>query len=305
MVYFHSPLLTVLWHSWLRPFKTLTDVTMTSSAYVIVTATLERYMSIVRLNRFLFTSRKHRIMGAIVAILLAVVFRGMVFFEITIFEWEYCDKVEGQYMVTYSKLAMNHGYRYIWMFWTRNILTVFFPFVFLIYMNFSIVRVLQRQSLDFRAAIASFGVAKQYTDDNKAQIQNATRMLVMIVSSYLLSNSVNVTLTIWEHIDRQSLLKPELEAFYTYSADIASILVIISCMSRLPIYCWCNGEIRHEISRLCSRKLTRESFSIQHNSILDDGTDQQLLQNGRASGSGTVVPLTGEDCELKMILYTV
>lgn len=104
-------------------------------------------------------------------------------------------------------------------FWTRKICTIIIPFILLVFCNAHIVLHLQRKRrqskkqpqlrrLSNQQQIAqrrSFRVNNQpsikrrYSD--KRGVRVATRTLVMVVGCYLISNSMNTIINIWEYFD--------------------------------------------------------------------------------------------------------
>lgn len=58
--------------------------------------------------------------------------------------------------------------------------------------------------------------------------QDATRVLIAIISMYLMSQSLQVFVTFWEAIDRQSLESETFIEFYAYCNDVVSILTLLS-----------------------------------------------------------------------------
>lgn len=59
------------------------------------------------------------------------------------------------------------------------------------------------------------------------RIRAATRTLVLVVFTYLLSNVLNVIITIWEYIDMESLTT-RFRTFYIFSVD--TVFVYAFCM---------------------------------------------------------------------------
>lgn len=107
----------------------------------------------------------------------------------------------------------------------------------------------------------------------RSRLRAVTRMLVMVVTGYLLANILDIIIAFWEvcqsastqiacwyfrcpsprHCDifqtvsMQSL--QELPSLYTVLSDISSFLPIAACALRLPIYTINDREIRVEVFR--------------------------------------------------------
>ncbi|VDM79743.1 unnamed protein product [Strongylus vulgaris] len=80
-----------------------------------------------------------------------------------------------------------------------------------------------------------------------SKVRSATWTLLLVCLLYLLSNLPNVIVTAWEFVDMQSL-QTEFFAFYMFSTDLVSLLVVAACAMRLPIYMLCNPELRRVIT---------------------------------------------------------
>ncbi|VDO15424.1 unnamed protein product [Haemonchus placei] len=80
--------------------------------------------------------------------------------------------------------------------------------------------------------------------------------MVFVVATYLLSNILNVIITIWEYIDYDSITIT-FNTFYTFAVDVVSLLTIFAGALRLPIYVCCQTELRKDfiarLKRICYR----------------------------------------------------
>ncbi|VDP49034.1 unnamed protein product [Heligmosomoides polygyrus] len=85
-----------------------------------------------------------------------------------------------------------------------------------------------------------------YGDIFQARIRAATRTLIIIVCTYLMSNLLSVIITIWEYLDAESLFQRYL-SFYVLSVDSISLLTIVASCLRLPIYVTCQPLLRKEM----------------------------------------------------------
>jgi hypothetical protein len=74
---------------------------------------------------------------------------------------------------------------------------VFIPFGLLSGLNYIIVTILRRQQRS--ASMFRFG-----SSEHKIKARSATRLLILIVFSYLLANALNVVVMSWEVIDMNS-----------------------------------------------------------------------------------------------------
>ncbi|PIO53519.1 hypothetical protein TELCIR_25144, partial [Teladorsagia circumcincta] len=77
--------------------------------------------------------------------------------------------------------------------------------------------------------------------------RDATRTLAALVSVYLLTNTLNLLLTIMEFIKPEWLRALGEGRIYNYLADLSSLLTISSTATRLPVYFHCSREIRKQL----------------------------------------------------------
>uniref|UniRef100_W6NAI5 Uncharacterized protein n=1 Tax=Haemonchus contortus TaxID=6289 RepID=W6NAI5_HAECO len=94
----------------------------------------------------------------------------------------------------------------------------------------------------------------------QARIRAATRTLIILVCTYLMSNLLSVIITIWEYLDAASLFQKYLP-FYVLSVALLSLLTVIASCLRLPIYITCQPLLRKEMYQFLSQLWTRKMMS--------------------------------------------
>ncbi|ETN79092.1 hypothetical protein NECAME_10039 [Necator americanus] len=110
----------------------------------------------------------------------------------------------------------------------------------------------------------------------QSKIRSATRLLVLIVCSYLLANVLNVLITLWEYVAFQSTQTQEAYVIYEACTDVISVLYVLVCATRLLVYITCNKEIRDAMTQqLCP---TYSSKTLKYTKPLD--VDQPNRQVG-------------------------
>ncbi|CAP23000.2 Protein CBG01609 [Caenorhabditis briggsae] len=77
--------------------------------------------------------------------------------------------------------------------------------------------------------------------------RDATRTLAALITIYLLTNTLNLLITIMEFINPDVLGSLGEGWTYKYLADLSSVLTISSTAFRLPVYFHCNRDIRTQI----------------------------------------------------------
>ncbi|VDM55685.1 unnamed protein product [Angiostrongylus costaricensis] len=157
----------------------------------------------------------------------------------------------------------SESYKTIWMFWCRNVLNVFLPFSLLLLLNTATISNLNKHPGDFLIQVSveilqnegegeilflliiSFKwfqlplriVGSGPDTSARFKKKDATRTLAALVTVYLLTNTLNLILTIMEFINPELLREPWL---YTGCGTVSQMRVFGSCTRRLPYY----SEIR-------------------------------------------------------------
>ncbi|CAB3397915.1 unnamed protein product [Caenorhabditis bovis] len=97
-------------------------------------------------------------------------------------------------------------------------------------------------------------------------VRNAIYTMVAIVSTYLISNSLHIMLTLLE-VTKSPILVDESDTYkasmlYTLLGDAVSILYMISSAIRIFIYSYCNPAIRYQLLDLLGwKKCTKNNAS--------------------------------------------
>ncbi|KAI1708221.1 7 transmembrane receptor (rhodopsin family) domain-containing protein [Ditylenchus destructor] len=244
--YLESVFLLRAWYAYMVPLITISHIAMTSSSFLILAASFERFCitcwtsQVKRVNK----SRKWIAAGAII---LGFVTKLTMAGEFEIIFNEECFGTMTEYTLRLSELAMDYYYNLLWRLGFRNVVTVLLPFFLLIIMNIKIVSVL-RSNLQMQ-------MIKVNDVQRKKKVRAATRTLLMIVFTYLLANVLNVVLTFWEYINMEALMN-DYVAFYTFGVDTVSILTILAGALRLPIYVCCMPQLRKEFVAFLKQKLS-------------------------------------------------
>ncbi|VDM96041.1 unnamed protein product [Thelazia callipaeda] len=247
--YFRYFPLLQLWHSYLKVAFATSHIAICSASFLIMAAAFERYLQIgTTLKLFIqlifqFFCR-HRGKIVIAAFLLAVLFRGSVYFEIQIYHLENCEGF-ASIGVRVSELAQNVYYDGIWRFLIRRIATVFLPFFVLSYCNAAIVVSLRRNNRKNTIKMLVILFLSATSSKLRDRVKVATRSLMMVVTCYLCSNIIDVFISAWEYLDSASLM--QLEEFYSTATDVSSLLTTLAACLRLPIYLINDKVIRKEV----------------------------------------------------------
>ncbi|EYC20470.1 hypothetical protein Y032_0022g640 [Ancylostoma ceylanicum] len=307
--YLISPTLMQIWYSYMVPMITISHVAMTSSSFLIVCASFERYCLTVN-STFLPFAQKNRKFIAAFAILLGVISKGTMCLEFEFFDIPECEGLITETQMRYPDFVINTPYNVVWRFWYRNLATIIAPFFILAYFNIRIVKALTKHTKMTVCQLAGNALvekAKRKMSENpildpvkrKATARAATRTLVMVVCCYLISNIISVALTIWEHLDRDTLM--EYVNFYAIAIDLVSLLTTSACACRLPIYLTCQPSLRREIKEVvfslpCCRKgmvedseyLVMDKSSMTASTRVTSAINQDLVYKRCSTGCALV-----------------
>uniref|UniRef100_A0A914VWE2 G-protein coupled receptors family 1 profile domain-containing protein n=1 Tax=Plectus sambesii TaxID=2011161 RepID=A0A914VWE2_9BILA len=286
-----------LWHRYLCSSFAFSHVTMTASTYLIIAATLERYCaSFVHFRCLLQKMRANQQTVIAIAIGLAIFFKGTIYFEVEVRIDPNCTEPFAALHAGITPLAKNPIYSIVWRFWIRNIMTIFLPFILLAYCNAAIVLKMKEQTKKRTVkalALSPFLERCQMQDTKSIRrgVRSATRMMIMVVSCYLLSNILSVIITAWEHIDIETLFF-KFGAFFTLGSDVASLLTVVASALRLPIYAVNNPQIRHELGVILERAFhhgTGNSMKSKKDSMITKNRNAELA-NESSMDNTTPVP---------------
>ncbi|CAJ0604729.1 unnamed protein product [Cylicocyclus nassatus] len=240
-----SAMLARLFWSYFVYLLTLTHVTMTAASFILICALLERYLITIR-SPYLKMFQQRRSLACVASFMLALITKGGIMFELDVFptEDESCRNTASENYVDMTAVNQIWVYGTLYRFWLRNIITVFVPFFLLTLINFKTLVKLRAQ---LKEAKCREGRKFSVRVEHKSKVRSATWTLLLVCLLYLLSNLPNVIVTAWEFIDMQTL-QNEYFAFYMFSTDLVSLLVVTACAMRLPIYMLCNPELRRMVT---------------------------------------------------------
>jgi len=229
-VYFDQFGLLWLYHlflAYLVPMMTISNTAMFGSMLLIFMATVERLLrtsKAPKVEAFRHLIERRRPAVCFICICFAFFYKFCTYFELAHAENPNCTEWS-KYDVIATPLAMHPDYRFWWMFLTRNLFDRVLPFIALILMNVIIIRALKKEQ-----------------DNNKNNVKDATRALIALVSLYIVGQTLQVTITVWEAFSKAEL-EGNYAEMYSYINDMMSLAVLISSTIRFPVYCSCNQEI--------------------------------------------------------------
>uniref|UniRef100_A0A1I7UAX1 G_PROTEIN_RECEP_F1_2 domain-containing protein n=1 Tax=Caenorhabditis tropicalis TaxID=1561998 RepID=A0A1I7UAX1_9PELO len=250
--YYKSVVLLRAWFAYMLPMITVSHIAMTASSFLMVAASLERYVITCHPTKTRWLSR-NRVWIAASSIFLGVACKFSQLFEMDIKYFPQCYDTMREYQLNLSPLALHEVYSY-WRVLFRTIVTILIPFFLLAFINIRIVLVLSKNEFKFLHS-TKLSEAKR-----KSAVRNATRTMVFIVFTYLLSNVLNVIIILWEYIDIE-MLTQQFETFYMFAVDVVSLSTIVFGALRLPIYVICQANLRKEFFAQLKKMLSLNSYS--------------------------------------------
>ncbi|CAI2351641.1 unnamed protein product [Caenorhabditis sp. 36 PRJEB53466] len=295
-----SPLLVSVWYTYMIPIITISHIAMTSSSFLIVAASFERYCVTLNTSSLRF-AQKNRKLIALCAIFLGIVSKGTISIEFELVHHEECVDQMTATTMKFRPFVFETQYHYLFRFWYRNFVTVFAPFFILLYLNIRIVKALTTYTTATVCLVTNGNSAD--LQKRKASARAATRTLVMVGCCYIISNIINVILTSLEQANNEMAVDyPDL---YIVAIDLVSLLTTMACAARLPIYLYCQPVLRREIflrfKRLCipcssssPEKLGERLKSVE--------TDTSFLSKADGNNSDIVPIATISEMENEKIL---
>ncbi|CCG28068.1 G-protein coupled receptors family 1 profile domain-containing protein [Caenorhabditis elegans] len=281
--YYKSVVLLRAWFAYMLPMITVSHIAMTASSFLMVAASLERYVITCHPTKNRWLSR-NRMWIAAFAIFLGTTCKFSQLYEMEIEYLPQCMGTMREYQLNLSALARYEIYGY-WRVHFRTIVTILIPFFSLAFINIRIVLVLSKNEFKFLHS------TKLSDAKRKSAVRNATRTMVFIVFTYLLSNVLNVIIIIWEYID-MDMLTQQFETFYMFAVDVVSLSTIIFGALRLPIYVICQANLRKEFFAQLKTMLSLNSYTGFLSSSTKNMTIEDMDIDRRTpdiSGDGTVL----------------
>ncbi|VDM45787.1 unnamed protein product, partial [Toxocara canis] len=128
---------------YLVPMMTMSHIAITTSSFLIVFATVERFCITISHNCVDFLQNNRKLI-AVFAVLIGVITKGTLLLEIIPVYDPDCADTLNEYRLEVTALVSHNRHYKLWRFWFRNIVTILFPFFTLMYLNARIVNELRK-----------------------------------------------------------------------------------------------------------------------------------------------------------------
>ncbi|VDM99084.1 unnamed protein product [Thelazia callipaeda] len=248
-----------LWHTYALHLYGTSRFVQFGAVYMMLCATFERYVYVTDRRHFAwFITDSGRIMIVIIVLITAMILRFPTFFDYNIAYNGNCPPFQ-EYLFVPVLTAYSTYVKYN--FYIMSLVQTVLPFAFLTCFNLIIIYLTHKrlhyiptnEQLD--QSNRSDKVKTDLVDRIKRQdLKFATRKMVAIVFIYLLCNVFSVLIIIMENIFPDSRILHNEDGsstkFYTITADLISILVVLNSLLRLIVYIVCDPQLRQRFINL-------------------------------------------------------
>ncbi|GMS94039.1 hypothetical protein PENTCL1PPCAC_16214 [Pristionchus entomophagus] len=227
-------------HKWINVMPLLFylgQIFKMASTFSLIVASIERYCMTKHWTFTGFESRTRWIV--LVFVICAAFMLKILTTEVVLIERPHCDPL---YRFTIGSVTRNDS----------NVLgiigmaSIAVPFVTLIFLNGGIVMMLRRQNVQqLRSLITQLTMGKDVMKMRRKNLRAATNTLLAIITAYLISNALNLALTMLEFLDRDFLYTDH-PIMYRFAADAAGVLTAVGNAIRCPAHFVSNSEIRNQ-----------------------------------------------------------
>ncbi|KAI1722056.1 7 transmembrane receptor (rhodopsin family) domain-containing protein [Ditylenchus destructor] len=267
-IYYDKVELSRIWHSYAMPLYGTSRVVQFASTYMVVCATLERFIAVANLKRLAYIGSIHgRYLTVGMTLLGVFILRIPAFFDYRIEHNENCPSFQDYSFTPWLMVA--EQYR-LFNFYVICFLHILVPFLLLLVLNILIIALTKKKiykNHKFRPPGHNFVHMPQLSlllrkesrgsRAHRAELRYATRTMVMITFTYLFCNLFNVIITVMEHTFKHNTLMFNEDGsstkFYTYTADLISITVTVNSFARVFVYFFCNPQFRFQLLNVASQ----------------------------------------------------
>uniref|UniRef100_A0A1I7XL07 G_PROTEIN_RECEP_F1_2 domain-containing protein n=1 Tax=Heterorhabditis bacteriophora TaxID=37862 RepID=A0A1I7XL07_HETBA len=256
-IYNENEFLYHLWHIYAMFLFGTSRMVQFASTYVILCATMERFIVIAEIRSLEFLVGEKGRYGTIIVVLVAVfLLRLPAFFEYNIVYRSDCP-IYLSY--DYEPLLAGWEHYQIFNFYVMTVLHIFVPFAILLLLNISIVILTRRKIRGIGWAVTTFIDMPKVTElirkesissskKRRDELRYATWTMVSIATTYLCCSSLSLFISVMENIFTENTLlfheDGSSTSFYTLATDVVSILVAVNSLLRIFVYMLCSLSFR-------------------------------------------------------------
>ncbi|CAJ0600599.1 unnamed protein product [Cylicocyclus nassatus] len=236
--YFDNYVLFLLWLNYMPILYLFSQIFKIASVFCLIMASIERYFMT---KHWTFTGfeRKTRWLSLLFVVGMAIIIKNITA-DVSIVEREEC--------IGYKRFKITTRQSNAYHIDLFNTAAIFVPFFTLIFLNGGIVMMLRKQNVQqLRSLITELTMGTDVMKIRRRNLRAATNTLIVIISAYLISNLLNVFLTITEYLDEE-FLHVQHPRFFQLAADFASVLAVVGNDIRCPAHFLSNSEIRQQFA---------------------------------------------------------
>uniref|UniRef100_A0A915B4W5 G-protein coupled receptors family 1 profile domain-containing protein n=1 Tax=Parascaris univalens TaxID=6257 RepID=A0A915B4W5_PARUN len=281
--------LFVLYHIYIVPAFVLSRITQFAIPYMLIFGTLERLVWILEdknaILKRMYSVRGHHITMCI-TLFCCITLRLPTAFATVVHEFPNCTDFFRSKSTGAAHWVFESDIYYFFDFHLLSIAQTFIPFFVLVAFNLIIVRKLtkKRKRTDNRTSneeehngALNVPTHLSQTADSSGDVSPSFRLMtnpvrdaiyamMIIVTTYLISNSLHLILTILER-SKSSLLRDPMDAnmastFHTIFSDTVSFVYMFTSAIRVIIYCICDPTTRNDVKRMITRRQQENKKSL-------------------------------------------
>uniref|UniRef100_A0A5S6QE68 G_PROTEIN_RECEP_F1_2 domain-containing protein n=1 Tax=Trichuris muris TaxID=70415 RepID=A0A5S6QE68_TRIMR len=288
--YFESVPLYKAWFSYVKYCYPLSNAAQTGSIYITMSVTLERYLAVVHPRRSCFTCNVGTTRPVIAGVVVfAVLFNFSKVFEINVVEYPQC-KGFGSLALEATPLLSDEIYRFVYSLWLSQLVQVLIPFLTLLIFNTAIAISMRRHMVRQKR----FCPAEARLSEMRERSRDATIILIVVVSMFLICNLWGLVMTLMEAFYGVQALMMSWPKFYAFSREAVNFLAIVHSSINFIIYYSFGKDFRAELESMVTKnriyemaRIAFEHFALAKRLTCDSPRTEPCAAQGADSGSHT------------------
>lgn len=286
IVYLHIKNLFILYYIYIIPAFVISRIVQIAIPYMLIFATLERFVWTARNMENRLLKKMYSVYGryvtVVVSLLICVTLRLPSAWATQIYNYPKCDDFFRSKSAGIAPWVRDSLIYHIYDFHLLSIAQTVVPFFVLLTFNFITVKRLLKMRVDINnpqtsltllnsptqlsqplttstcssqrhLSTDSYSLIRKLSSSTRfnPSLRSAIYTMVCIVTSYLVSNTLHLILTILERSDSYLLKHPTdpnlASTFHTTFSDLVSFVYMFTSAIRIAIYYKCNPKIRNDI----------------------------------------------------------
>ncbi|KAM3717448.1 G-protein coupled receptor [Dirofilaria immitis] len=261
-IYYQIKALHHLWHTYVMQIYCMSRFIQFGAVYMMLCATIERFVYISS-KRYLswFITDNGRLITVIVVLLSSFILRFPTFFDYKVVYHASCPPFQ-DYL--FLPVLMSHTLYAKFNFYMMSIVQTILPFILLTCFNIIIIYLTHKQlyntSHDMKLLMLGYNnIISRESENQKIcqELKYATRTMIAIVSTYLICNIFSVFMSVMENVFPDSSILIDKYGsstkFYTITADLISILVVLNSLLRMVVHMISNSRFRKRFKLLLTK----------------------------------------------------